>query len=180
MNQCQLIVLRGNSGSGKTSVALALREQYGRGVAWVSQDMLRREVLREHDRPGAANIGLIDQVTRYALGAGYHVVLDGILLASRYEPMLAGLSRDHNGPSHFYYFDVGLDETLRRHETRPQRSRFSAADMRGWYQPRDLLATIGERVIPETSSLGQTVSTILADTGLLTAPLTEAAQGPGW
>jgi predicted kinase len=167
MDASQLIVLRGNSGSGKTSAARALRERYGYGLAWVSQDMLRREVLREHDRAGAANIGLIDQVARYTLAAGYHVVLDGILTASTYEAMLAGLSADHRGPSHFYYLDVSLHETLRRHETRPQRTEFSSADMRRWYKARDLLATIPEHVIPEGSSLEQTVATIVAGTGLL-------------
>jgi predicted kinase len=171
VNQRQLIVVRGNSGAGKTSVALALREHYGRGLAWVSQDILRRQILREHDRAGAPNIGLIDQVARYSLAAGYHVVLDGILTASRYEQMLAALCRDHDGPSHFYYLDISLEETLRRHETRPQRAEFSAADMRGWYQPRDLLATVAERVIPEASTLDETVCTILAETGLLSARL---------
>jgi len=171
VNPLQLIVLRGNSGSGKTSVALALREHYGRGLAWVSQDVLRRQILREYDRAGAPNIGLIDQVARYALAAGYHVVLDGILNAGRYEQMLAGLLRDHDGPSHFYYLDISLEETLRRHETRPQRTEFSAADMRSWYQPRDLLATVAERVIREGSTLDETVRTILAETGLLSAGL---------
>jgi hypothetical protein len=37
------------------------------------------------------NIGLIDQISRYVLDNGYHVILDGILYADRYEPMLAGL-----------------------------------------------------------------------------------------
>jgi predicted kinase len=36
----RLIVLHGNSGSGKSTVATALREAYGRGVAWVSQDLI--------------------------------------------------------------------------------------------------------------------------------------------
>lgn len=73
----RLIVLRGNSASGKSSVAAGLRERFGRGLALVAQDNLRRIVLRERDRPGAANIGLIDTVARYALDAGYHVVLEG-------------------------------------------------------------------------------------------------------
>jgi predicted kinase len=176
VNQRQLIVVRGNSGSGKSSIALALREHYGRGLAWVSQDLLRRQILREADRAGAPNIGLIDQVARYALAAGYHVVLDGILNAGRYEQMLAGLHRDHDGPSHFYYLHISLEETLRRHETRAQRTEFSAADMRSWYRPRDLLATVTERVIPETSTLEETVSTILADTGLLSAGLIGDSQ----
>jgi GNAT superfamily N-acetyltransferase len=147
--------------------------------------MIRRTVLRDRDQPGARNIGLIDQVTRYALAAGYHVALDGILRARRYEEMLAGLRRDHDGPSYFYYLDACLDETLRRHETRPQRTEFSAADMRGWYEPRDLLTTIAERVIPQTSTLTETVATITAETRLVTAVTLRAeaaARGdlPSW
>ncbi len=89
------------------------------------------------------------------------------MAASRYEQMLVGLREFHDGPSYFYYLDVSLDETLRRHDTRPQRSEVSAADLRGWYKQRDLLAAIGERVIPEASTTEQTVATILADTDLL-------------
>ncbi|MFF4616439.1 AAA family ATPase [Nonomuraea jabiensis] len=91
----QLIVLRGDSGSGKTSVARALREAYGkRGLAVVGQDVLRRDILRELDVPGGVNIGLIDTVTRYALDHGHHVILEGILMACRYAPMLQSLRED--------------------------------------------------------------------------------------
>lgn len=165
----RLVVLRGNSGSGKSTVARALRDAYGRGLAWVSQDLIRRTILREKDQPGGVNVGLIDQVARYSLDHGYHVVLDGILSADRYEPMLAGLGRDYLGASWFYYLDVSLDETLRRHGTRPQAAEFGAHDMRGWYQPRDLLTTVRERVIPETSTLAETVELILAESRLLRA-----------
>ena len=163
----RLIVLRGNSGSGKSTVAAALREAYGRGVAWVSQDLIRRTILKERDQPGGVNIGLIDQVTRYSLEHGYHVVLDGIFYADRYEPMLADLARDHLGISRFYYLDVSMAETLRRHATRPQAAEFGADDMRCWYRPRDLLGGIRECLIPETSTLQETTSLILADTELL-------------
>ncbi len=178
----RLIVLRGNSGSGKSTVAMTLRGAYGRGLAWVSQDLIRRTVLMEKDRPGAPNIGLIDQVTRYALDHGYHVVLDGILDAGHYEPMLAGLGRDHRGRSWFYYLDVSLEETLRRHGTRPQAAEFGPDDMRRWYRAGDLLASVRECVIEETSTLQQTVGRILADTGrdLSSAfPGVRSAAGPG-
>jgi hypothetical protein len=162
----RLIVVRGNSGSGKSSVARALRQAHGRGLAWVPQDVVRRTIVWERDRPGGVNIGLIDQIARYCLDQGYHVVLDGILYADRYEPMLAGLRRDHLGSSWFYYLDVSLDETLRRHATRPQAGEFGPEDMRDWYRPRDLLSSVRERVIPEASTLAQTVSRILAETRL--------------
>jgi predicted kinase len=163
----RLVVLRGNSGSGKSSVAQALRAAYGRGVAWVSQDLIRRTILMEKDRPGGANIGLIDQVTRYSLDNRYHVVLDGILYADRYESMLAGLARDHLGVSRFYYLDVSLGETLRRHALRPQSAEFSGDAMREWYRQRDLLTAIEEHVVPETSTLDETAALILAESGLL-------------
>lgn len=168
-DQTRLIVVRGNSGSGKSTVARELREAYGRGVAWVSQDLIRRSILKEKDRPGGVNSGLIDLVARYSLDNGYHVILDGIFSADRYESMLAGLARDHRGVSRFYYLDVSLEETFRRHATRPLAAEVSPDQMRDWYRPRDLLGGICERTIPETSSLAQTTALILADTRLLLA-----------
>jgi len=44
--ETKLVCLRGNSGSGKSSVAAALRAQLGRRVAIVAQDMIRRLVLK--------------------------------------------------------------------------------------------------------------------------------------
>lgn len=95
--ETRLVLLRGNSASGKSSVAAGIRERFGCGLALVGQDNLRRIVLREHDRPGGANIGLIDTVARYSLDAGYHVVLEGILYADRYGQMLQQLRADHRG-----------------------------------------------------------------------------------
>jgi hypothetical protein len=92
-----------HSASGKSSVAAGLRERFGRGLALVGQDNPRRVVLREHDRPGAANIGLIDLTARCALDVGFHVVVEGILYADRYGDMLAQLRSDHCGPTHGYY-----------------------------------------------------------------------------
>ena len=178
----RLIVLRGNSGSGKSSVAGALRAACGYGLAWVSQDLIRRNILREHDRPGGVNIGLIDLVTRHCLDAGYHVVMDGIFAADRYEPMLAGLHADHRGQSRFYYFDISLAETLRRHATRPQSAEFGPAEMTGWYRARDLLGSVPEQVIGESATLDQATGLILAQTRLLAAaavaPLRRATTDP--
>jgi len=183
--QPRLIVVRGNSGSGKSSVATALRTAFGRGIAVVGQDNIRRTILRDRDRPGTANIGLIGQVARYSLEHGFHVVVEGILDASRYGPMLAELSAAHCGPSHFYYLDVSLDETIRRHATRPQAAEFGPADMRDWYLRLDLLPCARERVIGEASTLRQTVDLILAETGLLEAVLLRAESAarsdiPSW
>ena len=75
----RLIVIRGNSASGKSAVAAEIRRRHGRGLAIVGQDTLRRQVLRERDVPGGANIDLIDLTARFALDRGFHVIVEGIL-----------------------------------------------------------------------------------------------------
>lgn len=166
-----LIVVRGPSGAGKSSVAARLRAAYGRGVAVVGQDVLRRVVLRERDVAGGANIGLISLVARHALDSGFHVVLEGILTAERYGAMLADLVADHRGRSHLYYLDVAFEETVRRHATRPQAAEFSPEEMADWYQESGLLPGGVEHVVPQASTLDATVARILADTAL---------TPPGW
>ncbi|MFF3200819.1 AAA family ATPase [Streptomyces sp. NPDC002962] len=173
--ETRLVVLRGNSASGKSAVAAGLRERFGRGLALVGQDNLRRVVLREHDRPGAANIGLIEAVARYALDAGYHVVLEGILHADRYGPMLERLRREHRGPTHCYYLHVPLAETLVRHATKPIAHEVAEADLRAWYRELDLLPGGVETVIGADSTLPRTVDRIMLDTGLDRLPARESS-----
>lgn len=171
----RLVVLRGNSGSGKSSVAAGIRAHHGRGVALVGQDYLRRTLLDEPDRAGAANIGLIDTVARYALDAGLHVVVEGILNARRYGPMLSRLCADHRGLTRRYYLDIPFEETLRRHATRPEVFDFGEPEMRSWYRRLDLLPEADEAIVPAESSLHQTVARILRDTGLDVPPATAPA-----
>ena len=38
----KLITLRGNSGSGKTTIARALQEKFGKNTMLLSQDVIRR------------------------------------------------------------------------------------------------------------------------------------------
>ncbi|MFF0766121.1 kinase [Streptomyces sp. NPDC003737] len=166
----RLVLLRGQSASGKSSVAAGMRGQFGRGLAVVGQDNLRRIVLRERDRPGAANIGLIGLTARYALDAGFHVVVEGILYADRYGDMLAQLHADHRGPTHGYYLDVPFGETLARHATKPIADDVSETQLRDWYRERDLLPGGIETVIGADSALHETVDRIMLETGLAHLP----------
>ncbi|WP_217236782.1 AAA family ATPase [Streptomyces sp. AC555_RSS877] len=177
--ETRLIVLRGNSASGKSTVAAGLRDRFGRGLAIVGQDNLRRVVLRERDRPGAANIGLIDTVARYALDAGYHVVVEGILYADRYGGMLTRLRADHRGPAHAYYLHVPFEETLARHATKPDLVDVTERDLRSWYRPLDLLPDATETVIDAASSLPETVDRIMRETGLAGLGALESRRGSG-
>lgn len=158
----QLVIIRGNSGSGKSSVARAVRDQYGRGLALVEQDYLRRIVLRERDTADGHAGALVAHTVRFALDISYHVLCEGILHSSRYGSMLSELRAAHRGTTSVFYLDVSFDETLRRHQQRPQATEFTPEDMRGWYLHRDLLGIPAEHVISEDSTLDDTTRLIAA------------------
>jgi 8-oxo-dGTP pyrophosphatase MutT (NUDIX family)/adenylylsulfate kinase-like enzyme len=162
----RLIVIRGNSASGKSAVTTGIRDRYGRGLAIVSQDNLRRVVLREHDVPGGANIRLIDLTARHALSAGFHVIVEGILRADHYGQMLTALISDHADSAFAYYLDVPLEETLRRHATKTGTFKYGEAEMRRWYRSLDLLPGGIEQVISPDSALESTVTSMMIDAGL--------------
>ena len=166
----RLIVIRGNSASGKSAVAAEMRGRHGRGLAIVGQDNLRRVVLREHDKPGGANIDLIDITARFALSRGYHTIVEGIFNASHYGPMLTALISDHADNAFAYFLDVPFPETLRRHSTKTGTLNYGEAEMRQWYRGLDPLPGGIEHVIPAESSLEETVSKMMADAGLDTRP----------
>ncbi|MFD9947839.1 AAA family ATPase [Nonomuraea sp. NPDC059023] len=171
VTQTTLVVIRGNSGSGKTTLAKAVRGAYGqRGLAIVSQDVVRREMLRELDVPGGVNIGLIKTICLHALTHGHHVVLEGILTGSRYGAMLDGLRRDHQGPAVFFYMDVPWEETLVRHETRPQRSQFTLEQMAEWFKERDLLPGGYEHLLDHALTVEDATRFILQTAGLAATP----------
>lgn len=161
-----MIVLRGNSASGKSTAAQEIRNRFGRGIAIVSQDTIRRIILKELDQPGGVNIGLIDLTARYALHHGYHVVLEGMLRADYYAEMLRRLIHDHHGRSRCYYFDVSFEETLRRHATKPQADEYGEVEMRAWYRPRDYVPGLGERCIAEATPLNDAVERIMLELNL--------------
>lgn len=161
-----LVVLRGNSGSGKSSVARELRQRHGRGCALVDQDYLRRTVLWEHDRAGGLAPRLIAHTARVALDHGYHVIVEGILTAERYREDLTALAADHRGRSTFFWFDVSMPETFRRHATRPLSAVVGTEEMAGWYLPCDTLGVPGEHTVPEAFTLSRSVEFVAARSGL--------------
>lgn len=164
-----LIVLRGNSGSGKSTTAVLLRQTaVERGckqkIALIEQDYLRRSILKEKETEGTDNIDLIRQMVQFVLDRGYVVILEGILFSERYDSMLEAFAAGIE--SHFYYFDVSFEETLRRHSSKPNAHEFGETEMREWYKRLDTLHFTNETILSEDLSQESIIETILSDTKL--------------
>ncbi|MEV4240918.1 AAA family ATPase [Nocardia sp. NPDC050408] len=170
----QLVVLRGDSGAGKSSVAREVQRGFAKGrCAVVGQDVIRRTILRERDEPDAFNVTLIETIATACLDHCAVVVVEGILDADRYGRMLERLQ--HRAfRSHFYAWDLAFEETARRHHTRPQAAEFTVADMRSWYRGWQPLPFVDELRMGADWSLHATARRIRSD--LLCKPRPEALE----
>ncbi|MFC3212482.1 kinase [Planomicrobium okeanokoites] len=145
----KLIILRGNSGSGKTTIAKSLQDRFEDGTLLVSQDVVRRDMLSVRDRKGNLSLELIRQITEYGKGKCEFVILEGILTKERYGEMLMDLIRFYEGNADVYYFDLPLDKTIERHQSRELADAFGEESLRAWWRPKDYLGTAGETMLTE-------------------------------
>jgi hypothetical protein len=99
------------------------------------------------------------------LRLGFDVIFDGNFTADAHDPFLEKLFQAHSEENYLFYLDASLLETLRRHETKPY-TRISANKMREVYKYASPTGRKEEVVIPESSSLGQTVDQIIMITGI--------------
>lgn len=163
-----LIIIRGNSGSGKSTTAralrVAMREKLGKGSTMlVSQDVIRIDILDVKDTSDNESIELIQEVCEYGLKIGKNVILEGILDRWKYEEMLSLLIKEWGNGVHIYYYDILLEVTLERHDMRPQKDIFTKENMRSWYNSDNKLNMPNEHIFDENVTVDEAVAKIIAD-----------------
>lgn len=157
-----LIVLRGNSGSGKTTAARRLQERFGRNTMVISQDVVRRDMLKVRDGPDTPALPLMKELLTYASTHSRIAILEGILNAQWYRPLFEWAAVLYGERIAAYYFDLPFEETLRRHRTRPCCREFGPAEMRSWWRERDYSDVLHEVRIPPEQDLDSLVADIAA------------------
>lgn len=159
--ESQLIIIRGNSGSGKTTIAKSLQNHFGHGTLLVSQDTVRRDMLKVHDRDGNLAIDLIRQIAEYGKDKCKFVIVEGILNKKRYGDMLKHLIQFFNEKAYVYYFDLSFEETVKRHNLRPKKMEFGEDSLRAWWNPNDYLGVDQEIKLTDEMSQDEVLQLIL-------------------
>lgn len=78
----KLIILRGNSGSGKTTAAKMLQERFGPNTMLLSHDMIRMEILHVWSTEGIAKSEpLMIHLLKYGKQNSEITILEGVLPA---------------------------------------------------------------------------------------------------
>lgn len=146
----KLIIIRGNSGSGKTSLAKALQKKFGRNTMLISQDMVRIQMLNAKD---VQAIPLLIKLLQYGRQNSEITILEGILVSEYYEPLFQTALEEYGSDILAFYYDLPFEETLLRHDTKPNKSEFGEQDMRRWWKEKDYIGIIPEKIITKDMSL---------------------------
>ena len=161
--ESKLIILRGNSGSGKSTTAKALQRKYGQNTLVISQDTIRREMLWVKDGIGTKALPLLLNLAQYGKQNCDIVILEGILDATCYRQLFEELKNEFGSNIYAYYYDLPFEETLLRHETKPNKHEFGESDMRRWWSEKDYIGIISEKILTKEDSQTDTVEKIYLD-----------------
>ncbi len=166
-NGNRLVILRGNSGSGKTSLAHALQQQLGRHTMVISQDVIRLQMLWVRDGPDTPALPLLVQLLEYGAAHCGVTILEGILDARVYAPLFRRAIELYGENLRAFYYDLPFEETLWRHQTRDKRQEFGETAMRRWWKEKDFIGFLPETVLSTEVTLDEAVAQIVASLNTL-------------
>ena len=160
----QLILLRGNSGSGKTTVAKILQEKFGSNTMLISHDMVRKQILHVWSREGVEKSQpLMIELMKYGKRNSEITIMEGILPSKDYAQLFEAAVEEYGSNIYSYYWDIPFEETVRRHSTKSNCNDFGEDDMRRWWKEKDYLDIIPQTMIDMDLSVEDAVELIYRD-----------------
>lgn len=161
VNDNKIIIIRGNSGSGKTTVAKELCKQLDKDCMLLSQDVIRRDILHTNDGADSVAIELLSKLVLFGKEHSNIVILEGIINSNWYKPLFDTIQKNFSN-IYSYYYDIPFDETVRRFQTK-NNVNFTEQDMKRWWNEKDILGFENEKMITKEMSVFDTVKMILGD-----------------
>lgn len=159
----KIVLLRGNSGSGKSTTAKALQRRLVHSALLISQDYVRREMLCVKDEPNNQAVDLLKNLVIYGSQNCDFVILEGILYADIYESLFKMIADVFTNQIYAYYFDLPFEETLKRHAQKNISHEYGEPEMKRWWRDKDYLVNIREKRLSMEMSLDETVELIYGD-----------------
>ncbi len=166
----KIIILRGNAGSGKSSVAQDLQARLEPRPLLIEHDHFRRHILKERETPDILNDKLILHTIEFALKHNKDVIFEGILPLQhshqKYRELLAAILAINSKNTYIYWFDIPFQETVKRHSMRTKALEFGEEKLKQWYKDDDRSHMKGEIIIKANMNLERIVQLIADQAGL--------------
>ena len=110
----------------------------------ISQDVIRRNILNVKDGENTQAIPLLKELITYGNSHSDVVILEGIMYANWYKPLFERAIQLYDTKIYPYYFDLPFEETLKRHQTKPNCHEFHEEAMRKWWREKDFSDILNE------------------------------------
>lgn len=139
------ILIRGNSSSGKTTLAKCLQKHFGtHQCLLLQQDVLRREILHAHDTVNTPAVDLIDTLIGFGIKHYQIIILEGILRKDVYGSMLKRNCQKFGSNALVYYLDIPFKMTL-AHDKQKSVS-FGEDLLNDWWIENDVLSDNDQKI----------------------------------
>ncbi len=126
----------------------------------ISQDVIRRDMLKVGDGRKTLAIPLMKELLIFGNRHSDIVILEGIMHADWYKSLFELAVQLYGTKIHAYYFDIPFEETLKRHQTKPNCHSFGEEEMRTWWCEKDFSNVLNEVTITEEKEIESIVSDI--------------------
>ena len=108
----KLIIIRGPSGVGKSTVAKALMKRTKRPTVLVDLDHYRFSFVNPPNHDHDLEYEMSGSDVLIGLKLGFDVIFDGNFTATAHDPFLEKLLSAHPEENYLFYLDASLNETL--------------------------------------------------------------------
>ena len=159
----KIIILRGNSGSVKTTIAKELQKNLERKTMLISQDTVRREMLNVKGDKQKIVKELLLNLILFGKNNCDIVILEGILNSKKYIKLFKRIKEEFKDNIFAYYFDIPFEETLNRHSKRACAKEFGKEKMKEWWLEKDFMKIIPEKLLGKELTIEEIVSSIIND-----------------
>lgn len=126
----------------------------------LSQDAVRREMLKVKDGENTLALPLMKELLRYGSEHSDIVILEGIMYSDWYKPLFELAVQLYGTEIYAYYFDLPFEETLKRHQTRAKCQEFGEEAMRRWWREKDFSDVLKEVRITSEKDMESVVEDI--------------------
>jgi|GEM_PF-824998 len=169
----KLIIIRGPSGSGKSTVAHEVQRlvaESGQQIALIEQDYYKEIMILPKASTRDLRIDKMYDDAHFLLMRRCHVVMGGTLDPEEHKPHIDELIKAHPTDNYLFYFNLTLEETLRRHATRAKASWLSEDSLRGWYRQFTGMGYDFETEFTEEVDQENVIASVINITGILHTP----------
>ncbi|KRL06172.1 zeta toxin family protein [Liquorilactobacillus hordei] len=138
MDEPILIIIRGNSGSGKTYLAKKVQNYYGTKRSFlIQQDIIRRDILHSDDHVGNISIELMTKMIEFGKQNYEITILEGILRKDVYSEMIEEAVNEFEERSLVFYLDLSFEQTVKNNNKK--KVSFSTEQLKNWWREKDYL-----------------------------------------